>query len=92
MEEQIAELKAHAEDINQGVAKAREKEVRHDIMSHVYAYGVQFPKAKGIIRLWATSCYVDDNMDIIVMAEALKLVKKKLVQCNKTAPASAKRE
>ncbi|MGN0432043.1 MAG: adenylosuccinate lyase [Lachnospiraceae bacterium] len=77
--EQIEELKAHAEDINYDVAKAREKEVRHDVMSHVYAYGVQCPKAKGIIHLGATSCYVGDNTDIIVMAEALKLVKKKLV-------------
>ena len=78
-EEQIEELKAHAEDINYDVAKAREKEVRHDVMSHVYAYGVQCPKAKGIIHLGATSCYVGDNMDIIIMAEALKLVRKKLV-------------
>ncbi|MBD5512861.1 MAG: adenylosuccinate lyase [Lachnospiraceae bacterium] len=78
-EEQIEELKAHAEDINYEVAKAREKEVRHDVMSHVYAYGVQCPKAKGIIHLGATSCYVGDNTDIIVMTEALKLIKKKLV-------------
>ena len=76
---QIAELKEHAEDINYDVAKAREKEVRHDVMSHVYAYGVQCPKAKGIIHLGATSCYVGDNTDIIIMTEALKLVKKKLV-------------
>ncbi|MCI9430398.1 MAG: adenylosuccinate lyase [Lachnospiraceae bacterium] len=78
-DEQIEELKAHAEDINYDVARAREKEVRHDVMSHVYAYGVQCPKAKGIIHLGATSCYVGDNTDIIVMTEALKLVKKKLV-------------
>ncbi|MBR6770978.1 MAG: adenylosuccinate lyase [Lachnospiraceae bacterium] len=78
-QEQIDELKAFADDINYEVAKAREKEVRHDVMSHVYAYGVQCPKAKGIIHLGATSCYVGDNTDIIVMAEALKLVKKKLV-------------
>ncbi|MCD8249164.1 MAG: adenylosuccinate lyase [Lachnospiraceae bacterium] len=78
-DEQIAELKAHADDINYDVARAREKEVRHDVMSHVYAYGVQCPKAKGIIHLGATSCYVGDNTDIIVMTEALKLVKKKLV-------------
>ena len=78
-DEQIEELKAHAEDINYDVALAREKEVRHDVMSHVYAYGVQCPKAKGIIHLGATSCYVGDNTDIIVMTEALKLVKKKLV-------------
>ena len=77
--EQIEELRAHADDINFDVAKAREKEVRHDVMSHVYAYGVQCPKAKGIIHLGATSCYVGDNTDIIVMTEALKLVQKKLV-------------
>ena len=78
-EEQIEELKAHAEDINYEVAQEREKLVRHDVMSHVYAYGVQCPKAKGIIHLGATSCYVGDNTDIIIMAEALKLVRKKLV-------------
>ncbi len=78
-EEQIEELKAHVDDINYEVAKAREKEVRHDVMSHVYAYGVQCPKAKGIIHLGATSCYVGDNTDIIVMTEALCLVKRKLV-------------
>ncbi len=78
-QEQINELKAHAEDINYDVAKEREKIVRHDVMSHVYAYGVQCPKAKGIIHLGATSCYVGDNTDIIVMSEALKLVRKKLV-------------
>ena len=78
-DEQIEELKAHADDINYDVAKAREKEVRHDVMSHVYAYGQQCPKAAGIIHLGATSCYVGDNTDIIAMTEALKLVKKKLV-------------
>ncbi len=78
-DEQIAELEAHAEDINYDVAKKREKEVRHDVMSHVYAYGVQCPKAKPIIHLGATSCYVGDNTDIIIMTEALKLVRKKLV-------------
>lgn len=78
-QEQIDELKAHADDINYDVAKERERQVRHDVMSHVYAYGVQCPKAKGIIHLGATSCYVGDNTDIIVMAEALKLVRKKLV-------------
>ena len=77
--EQIEELKAHKDDINYDVAKEQEKKVRHDVMSHVYAYGVQCPKAKGIIHLGATSCYVGDNTDIIVMTEALKLVKKKLV-------------
>ena len=78
-QEQIDELKAHADDINYEVAKERERQVRHDVMSHVYAYGVQCPKAKGIIHLGATSCYVGDNTDIIVMSEALKLVRKKLV-------------
>ncbi len=78
-DEQIEELKAHADDINYDVARAREKEVRHDVMSHVYAYGVQCPKAKGIIHLGATSCYVGDNTDIIIMTEALKLVRKKLL-------------
>ncbi len=78
-QEQIEELKEHAEDINYEVAKEREALVRHDVMAHVYAYGVQCPKAKGIIHLGATSCYVGDNTDIIVMTEALKLVKKKLV-------------
>lgn len=78
-EEQIAELKEFQNDINYDVAKAREKVVRHDVMSHVYAYGVQCPKAKPVIHLGATSCYVGDNTDIIVMTEALRLVKKKLV-------------
>ena len=78
-QEQIDELKAHADDINYDVARERERLVRHDVMSHVYAYGVQCPKAKGIIHLGATSCYVGDNTDIIVMTEALKLVRKKLV-------------
>ena len=82
-QEQIDELKAHAEDINYEVARAREKEVRHDVMSHVYAYGQQCPKAAGIIHLGATSCYVGDNTDIIIMTEALKLVKKKLVNVMK---------
>ena len=78
-DEQIEELKAFQDDINYDVAKEREKAVRHDVMSHVYAYGVQCPKAKPIIHLGATSCYVGDNTDIIVMTEALRLVKKKLV-------------
>ena len=78
-DEMIEELKAHKDDINYDVARQREKEVRHDVMSHVYAYGVQCPKAKGIIHLGATSCYVGDNTDIIVMNEALKLVRRKLV-------------
>ena len=78
-DEQIEELKSHADDINYDVAKEREKVVRHDVMSHVYAYGVQCPKAKGIIHLGATSCYVGDNTDIIIMSEALKLVRKKLI-------------
>ena len=78
-QEQIDELKAHADDINYEVAEEREKVVRHDVMSHVYAYGVQCPKAKGIIHLGATSCYVGDNTDIIIMTEALRIVEKKLV-------------
>ena len=78
-QEQIDEMKAHADDINYDMAKERERQVRHDVMSHVYAFGVQCPKAKGIIHLGATSCYVGDNTDIIVMTEALKLVRKKLV-------------
>ena len=77
--EQIDELKAHADDINYEVALAREKEVRHDVMSHVYAYGQQCPKAAGIIHLGATSCYVGDNTDVIVMKKALLLVRKKLL-------------
>ena len=77
--EQIDELKAHQDEINYEVVEAREKEVRHDVMSHVYAYGVQCPNAKGIIHLGATSCYVGDNTDIIIMREGLELVHKKLV-------------
>lgn len=79
--EQIDELKAHQDEINYEVAEAREKEVRHDVMSHVYAYGVQCPKAKGIIHLGATSCYVGDNTDIIIMRQGLELVRKKLINC-----------
>ena len=89
-DEMIEELKAHKDDINYDVARAREKEVRHDVMSHVYAYGVQCPKAKGIIHLGATSCYVGDNTDIIVMNEALKLVRKKLVSAIDELAAFAK--
>ena len=79
--EQIEELKAHQDEINYEVAEAREKEVRHDVMSHVYAYGVQCPNAKGIIHLGATSCYVGDNTDIIIMRQGLELVRKKLINC-----------
>ena len=78
-QEQIDELKSHQDDINYEVAKERERLVRHDVMSHVYAYGQQCPKAKGIIHLGATSCYVGDNTDLIIMTEALKLVRKKLI-------------
>ena len=78
-QEQVDELKAHADDINYEVAEARERVVRHDVMSHVYAYGQQCPKAAGIIHLGATSCYVGDNTDIIIMTEAMKVVHKKLV-------------
>ena len=98
-QEQIDELKAHAEEINYDVAKERERQVRHDVMSHVYAYGQQCPKAKGIIHLGATSCYVGDNTDIILMAEALKLVRGKLLnvmaklaefaECHKSLPTLA---
>ena len=77
-QEQVNELKAHIEDINYDVAEAREKEVRHDVMSHVYAYGVQCPGAKGIIHLGATSCYVGDNADLIILREGLELLEKKL--------------
>lgn len=78
-QEQIDELKAHADDINYEVAQEREKIVRHDVMSHAYAYGVQCPNAKGIIHLGATSCYVGDNTDIIIMTEGLKLIRNKLI-------------
>lgn len=78
-DEQIKEMKAHIYDINYDTAKEREKAVRHDVMSHVYAFGVQCPKAKPIIHLGATSCYVGDNTDIIIMTEAMGLVRKKLV-------------
>lgn len=78
-QEQIEELKSQADNINYDVAKEREKLVRHDVMSHVYAYGVQCPKAKGIIHLGATSCYVGDNTDVIIMTEALQLVRTKLL-------------
>ena len=78
-DEQINELKAFKDEINFEDAKAREKEVRHDVMSHVYAYGLQCPAAKGIIHLGATSCFVGDNTDIILMSEGLKLIRKKLI-------------
>ncbi len=78
-QEQIDELKAHADDINYEVAQEREKLVRHDVMSHVYAYGIQCPNAKGIIHLGATSCYVGDNTDIIIMTEGLRLIRNKLI-------------
>jgi adenylosuccinate lyase len=78
-DEQINELKANVDNVNYEDAEAKEKEIRHDVMSHVYAYGLQCPKAKGIIHLGATSCYVGDNTDLIIMREALHLVRKKLV-------------
>ena len=78
--EQVEELRAHADDINYAVAEEREKEVRHDVMSHVYAYGQQCPKAKGIIHLGATSCYVGDNTDIIIMDEGLRLIRAKVLK------------
>jgi len=77
-DEQIEELKLHSEDINYEVAEKKEKEIRHDVMSYIYAYGVQCPKAKGIIHLGATSCYVGDNTDLIIMKQALALVRKKI--------------
>ncbi len=77
-DEQIEELRAHADDINYDVAAAREKEVRHDVMAHVYAYGQQCPKAKGIIHLGATSCYVGDNTDLLILYDALRLIRRKL--------------
>ena len=78
-DEQIEELRAHADDLNYDVAAAREKEVRHDVMAHVYAYGQQCPKAKGIIHLGATSCYVGDNTDLLILYDALRLIRRKLV-------------
>ena len=78
-DEQIAQLEAHKDDINYDVARAREREVRHDVMSHVYAYGLQCPDAAGIIHLGATSCYVGDNTDVLIMKEALELVRSKLL-------------
>ena len=88
-DEQIAELEAHAEDINYDVAQEREKQVRHDVMSHVYAYGLQCPKAAGIIHLGATSCYVGDNTDVIILREASNLVLKKCAQVVKNLSAFA---
>lgn len=78
-DQQIAEMKAHADDVNYDVAQAREKEVRHDVMSHVYAFGQQCPSARPIIHLGATSCYVGDNTDIIIMHEALEIIREKLL-------------
>ncbi|EYE88204.1 adenylosuccinate lyase [Fervidicella metallireducens AeB] len=80
-QEQIDELKNNVSNINYDVAKEREKQTRHDVMSHVYAYGVQCPKAKGIIHLGATSCYVGDNTDAIIMKDALLLIRIKLLHC-----------
>lgn len=89
--EQIAELEAHAEDINYEVAQEREKLVRHDVMSHVYAYGVQCPRAAGIIHLGATSCYVGDNTDVVILRQASRLVLKKCAQVVKNLSAFAKK-
>ena len=89
--EQIDEMKAHADDINLDVAREREKQVRHDVMAHVYAYGIQCEKAKGIIHLGATSCYVGDNTDIILMCRALLLVRGKLLNLIEKLAAFAKR-
>ena len=82
-EEQIAELRAHRDDINYEDAERREREVRHDVMSHVYAYGLQCPTARGILHLGATSCYVGDNTDLIIMREALTLLREKLLNVMK---------
>lgn len=90
-EEQIAELVAHRDDINFDAAEAREKEVRHDVMSHVYAYGLQCPKAAGIIHLGATSCYVGDNTDVVILREATEIVLKKAAQVLKNLSAFADR-
>ena len=90
-DEQIAELEAHRDDINSAEAEAREREVRHDVMSHVYAYGLQCPKAAGIIHLGATSCYVGDNTDLIILREAAQLVVKKAVQVVRNLSAFAGR-
>ncbi|WP_456096292.1 lyase family protein, partial [Peptostreptococcus sp.] len=79
-QDQVDELKSYKDDINYDVAQAREREVRHDVMSHVYAYGVQCPKAAGIIHLGATSCYVGDNTDLIIDYEALDLIRKRLIK------------
>lgn len=78
-EEQIRELEAHIDDIDYEVVAAKEKEIRHDVMAHVYAYGVKCPNAKGIIHLGATSCYVTDNADIIILREALQLIRQKIL-------------
>ncbi len=90
-EEQIAEMEAHRDDINFEVAEAREKEVRHDVMSHVYAYGIQCPKAAGIIHLGATSCYVGDNTDVVILREATQLILKKAAQVLKNLSGFADR-
>ena len=90
-DEQIAELEAHKDDINYDVAEAREKEVRHDVMSHVYAYGKQCPKAEPIIHLGATSCYVGDNTDVIILREASLLVLKKCAQVLRNLAAFAEK-
>jgi len=90
-DEQLAEMKAHADDVNYDVAEAREKEVRHDVMSHVYAYGVQCPTAKPIIHLGATSCYVGDNTDVIILREAAGIVLKKAAQVIKNLAAFAEK-
>ena len=87
-DEQIAELEAHKDDINYEDAIAREKLVRHDVMSHVYAYGLQCPKAKGIIHLGATSCYVGDNTDVIIMREACSSCARRSSVCWQIWPSS----
>lgn len=79
-EEQINEMKANVENIDYNIVSKREEECRHDVMAHVYEYGEKCPKAKPIIHLGATSCYITDNTDIILMKQGLELVKQKLVK------------
>ena len=90
-DEQIAEMEAHINDINYDVAEAREREVRHDVMSHVYAFGVQCPKAEPIIHLGATSCYVGDNTDIIILREASREILRKSAQVIRNLSAFAEK-
>src|SRR5438552_5863921 len=78
-DQQIAELKAHAQAINYDDAERREREIRHDVMSHIYAYGIQAPSAKAIIHLGATSAYVTDNTEILQMAEGMAIIRRRII-------------